>query len=129
MADINGTCDEKFEAVRDALAKNVDSGEELGASILVDLDGHTAVDLWGGFRDEARTTPWDEHTITNVWSVSKHVRVPRHGGVARGRISARRLCQGLKSAADRTRRRPPMRAVLCRCRLRGFPRSSGRGAG
>jgi CubicO group peptidase (beta-lactamase class C family) len=73
MADINGTCDAKFEAVRDALTKNVDSGEELGASILVDLDGHIAVDLWGGFRDEARTTPWDEHTITNVWSTTKTV--------------------------------------------------------
>src|SRR5690242_21931444 len=76
MADINGTCDEKFEAVRDALAKNVDAGEELGASILVDLDGHIAVDLWGGFRDEARTTPWDEHTITNVWSSTKTVTSP-----------------------------------------------------
>ena len=73
MADINGTCDEKFAAVRDALAKNIDSGEEIGASIVVDLDGHIAVDLWGGFRDEARTTPWDEHTITNVWSTTKTV--------------------------------------------------------
>src|SRR5690349_15688464 len=73
MADINGTCDEKFEAVRDALAKNVDAGEELGASILVDLDGHIALDMWGGYRDEARTTPWDEHTITNVWSSTKTV--------------------------------------------------------
>ena len=29
--------------------------------------------MWGGFRDEARTTPWDEHTITNVWSSTKTV--------------------------------------------------------
>ena len=56
MADIQGTCDERFEAVRSALAKNLDSGEELGASILVDIDGDHVVDLWGGFRDEARTT-------------------------------------------------------------------------
>jgi CubicO group peptidase (beta-lactamase class C family) len=73
MADINGTCDDKFEAVRDTLAKNIDAGEEIGASILVDLDGHIAVDIWGGFRDEARTTPWDEHTITNVWSTTKTI--------------------------------------------------------
>jgi CubicO group peptidase (beta-lactamase class C family) len=73
MADINGTCDTRFEAVRDALAKNVDSGDELGASIVVDLDGDIAVDMWGGFRDAARTTPWDEHTITNVWSTSKTI--------------------------------------------------------
>ena len=73
MADIHGMCDERFEAVRDALAKNLDSGEELGASIVVDIDGDIVVDMWGGFRDEARTIPWDEHTITNVWSSTKTV--------------------------------------------------------
>src|ERR1700759_4073862 len=73
MADINGTCDKRFEAVRDALAKNVDSGSELGASIVVDLDGEIAVDIWGGFCDAAKTTPWDEHTITNVWSTTKTI--------------------------------------------------------
>src|SRR5437764_959058 len=73
MADIHGTCDERFEAVRGALAKNLDSGDELGASIVVDIDGDNVVDMWGGFRDEARTIPWDEHTITNVWSSTKTV--------------------------------------------------------
>ena len=73
MADIHGTCDERFEAVRRALAQNLDSGEELGASIVVDIDGDHVVDVWGGFRDQARTTPWDEHTITNVWSSTKTV--------------------------------------------------------
>jgi len=71
MADIHGTCDERFEAVRGALARNLDSGEELGASIVLDIDGDIAIDLWGGFRDQARTIPWDEHTITNVWSTPR----------------------------------------------------------
>ena len=73
MADIHGTCDERFAAVRDALARNLDSGEELGASLVVDIDGDAVVDMWGGFRDQARTIPWDEHTITNVWSSTKTV--------------------------------------------------------
>jgi CubicO group peptidase (beta-lactamase class C family) len=73
MAEIHGTCDERFEAVRSALARNLDSGEELGASIVLDIDGVIVVDVWGGFRDEARTVPWDEHTITNVWSSTKTV--------------------------------------------------------
>src|SRR2546429_2700696 len=73
MADIHGTCDERFEGVRSALAKNLDSGEELGASVVVDIDGDNVVDMWGGFRDEAGTIPWDEHTITNVWSSTKTV--------------------------------------------------------
>ena len=73
MADIRGTCDGRFEAVRSALARHLDSGEELGASIVLDIDGDIAIDLWGGFRDQARTIPWDEHTITNVWSTTKTV--------------------------------------------------------
>ena len=73
MADIHGVCDKRFEAVRDALARNVDSGAELGASLVLDIDGDVVADVWGGFRDQARTIPWDEHTITNVWSSTKTV--------------------------------------------------------
>jgi CubicO group peptidase (beta-lactamase class C family) len=73
MADINGTCDERFDAVRRELAACLDSGDELGASIVVDLDGEVAVDMWGGYRDEAQTQPWVADTITNVWSTTKTV--------------------------------------------------------
>ena len=73
MAELSGTCDPRFDAVRQALQDNVDSAAETGASIVVDLDGEIAVDLWGGFRDEARTIPWTQDTITNVWSTTKTV--------------------------------------------------------
>jgi CubicO group peptidase (beta-lactamase class C family) len=73
MAEIEGTCDERFSAVRSALQRNVDSGAELGASLVIDLDGEIAADLWGGHRDEARTEPWERDTITNVWSTTKTV--------------------------------------------------------
>jgi CubicO group peptidase (beta-lactamase class C family) len=73
MAEIHGTCDDRFESVRNALAKNLDSGDELGASIVLDLDGDIVIDMWGGFRDQEQTVPWDEHTITNVWSSTKTV--------------------------------------------------------
>ena len=72
MAEVQGSCDDRFAAVREALAEQLD-GEELGASIAVDLDGETVVDIWGGYRDEARTTPWTQDTITNVWSTTKCV--------------------------------------------------------
>lgn len=72
MAEIDGTCDERFAAVREALAANLDSGAELGASIVVDLDGAIAVDLWGGSTDETGR-PWQRDTITNVWSTTKTV--------------------------------------------------------
>ena len=57
MAELSGTCDARFDGVREALQRNIDSGEDVGASIVVDLDGEIAVDLWGGFRDEAGTDP------------------------------------------------------------------------
>lgn len=55
------------------MSANLDSGTELGASIVVDIDGHTAVDLWGGHRDTERRLPWESDTITNVWSTTKMV--------------------------------------------------------
>jgi len=73
MADINGFCDERFDSVRNELAQCLDSGAELGASIVLDLDGDVVIDMWGGYRDEARTQPWVSDTITNVWSTTKTV--------------------------------------------------------
>ncbi|MCO1658608.1 serine hydrolase domain-containing protein [Pseudonocardia humida] len=73
MAELQGTCDDRFRAVRAVLQDNIDSGEELGASLVLDIDGEVVVDLWGGYRDPARTVAWDEHTITNVWSSTKAV--------------------------------------------------------
>jgi CubicO group peptidase (beta-lactamase class C family) len=73
MADLHGTCEERFEPVRRALARNLDSGADLGASLVLDIDGDIVINLWGGFCDEKRTTPWSEHTITNVWSTTKTV--------------------------------------------------------
>jgi CubicO group peptidase (beta-lactamase class C family) len=73
MAELSGTCDARFDAVREALQRNIDSGDEVGASIVVDLDGEIAVDLWGGSRDEGGTEPWTRDTITNVWSTTKTV--------------------------------------------------------
>jgi hypothetical protein len=49
MADIHGRWDGRFEGVRAALARNLDSGEELGASLVLDIDGDIVIDIWGGF--------------------------------------------------------------------------------
>jgi CubicO group peptidase (beta-lactamase class C family) len=73
MADVSGTCDGRFEEVKRELAQSLNSGEELGASIALDLDGDVVIDMWGGYRDEAHTQPWDADTITNVWSTTKTV--------------------------------------------------------
>jgi CubicO group peptidase (beta-lactamase class C family) len=72
VAEVEGSCDERFTGVREALADQLDR-DELGASIAVDVDGEVVVDVWGGWRDEARTTPWTRDTIVNVWSTTKTV--------------------------------------------------------
>ncbi|MGV9709491.1 serine hydrolase domain-containing protein [Gordonia sp. NPDC003424] len=71
--DIHGTNDPRFDRVRDELAAQLRSGEEVGAAIAVDIDGDLVVDLWGGHRDAAKTLPWERDTIINVWSTTKEV--------------------------------------------------------
>lgn len=69
--DVHGTCDDRFSAVRDILAANLEQGEDVGASVAVTVDGELVVDIWGGWSDEARSVPWERDTITNVWSTTK----------------------------------------------------------
>lgn len=70
---VQGHCDARFAKVADALAHAISDGEEVGAAIAVDVDGETVVDVWGGHTDAARTRPWAEDTIVNVWSSTKNV--------------------------------------------------------
>ncbi len=76
--EINGTCDDRFSAVRDAFAANFEPGrdpEEVGASVAVTVDGELVVDVWGGTitNDEGVEAPWQRDTIINVWSTTKTV--------------------------------------------------------
>ena len=73
MSQVQGYCDDRFAAVREVFEADLASGEELGGAICVDLDGETVVDVWGGSRDVARTVPWTEDTLVNVWSTTKTV--------------------------------------------------------
>ena len=68
---IHGSCDARFEAVREAFAQNLARDLEHGASVAVTVDGRVVVDLWGGFADAARTRPWERDTIVNVYSTTK----------------------------------------------------------
>ncbi len=70
MAEIQGSYDELFSAVPSVLAGLLDAGDA-GASAAVFVDGEPVVDVWGGYADADRTTPWRRDTITNVFSVTK----------------------------------------------------------
>jgi CubicO group peptidase (beta-lactamase class C family) len=71
IAEIGGSCDQRFRGVRDVLAANLDSGLDVGASVAVVVDGEPVVDIWGGWADQAREQRWERDTITNVWSTTK----------------------------------------------------------
>jgi CubicO group peptidase (beta-lactamase class C family) len=71
MADIEGTCDPKFDGVRRALSTQLDNGDDVGASVAIYLHGDPVVDIWGGFVDQAHSAPWQSDTLTNVWSTTK----------------------------------------------------------
>jgi CubicO group peptidase (beta-lactamase class C family) len=64
-------CSARFDSLRELFAAKLESGEDLGASLAVNLGGEVVVDLWGGWKDEARTVPWAENTITCVFSTTK----------------------------------------------------------
>src|SRR5438128_200136 len=68
---LGGTCSARFDPLRELFAAKLESGEDLGASLAVNIDGEMVVDLWGGWAHEARTVPWTENTITNVFSTTK----------------------------------------------------------
>lgn len=72
-APIDGLVDDRFAGLRAEFEARLASGEELGASLAVIIDGEPVVDLWGGWSDPERTRPWQSDTITNVWSISKTV--------------------------------------------------------
>ncbi|ETX08517.1 MAG: hypothetical protein ETSY2_04940 [Candidatus Entotheonella gemina] len=68
---IQGTCDSRFTAVRDAFAANFATGEEIGAAVAVTLNGRPVVDLWAGHADPARSRPWQQDTLVTVYSTTK----------------------------------------------------------
>jgi len=68
---LNGHVAPGFERVADEFARNFGERRELGAACAVYLGGEKVVDLWGGYRDRARSKPWEEDTLVIVYSTSK----------------------------------------------------------
>jgi CubicO group peptidase (beta-lactamase class C family) len=66
---VDGFVTEGFEAVRDAFAADPRGGSALALI----QGGEVVVDLREGWRDAARTMPWDADTLVNVYSVGKPV--------------------------------------------------------
>jgi CubicO group peptidase (beta-lactamase class C family) len=68
---IDGSCDPRFAAVRDAFAENFTLREEVGAGVTVILGGRMVVDLWGGLADRKTGRAWARDTTVMVFSSTK----------------------------------------------------------
>jgi CubicO group peptidase (beta-lactamase class C family) len=73
-SQVHGSVAPGFEAARQAFAANFardDDYREVGAAFAAFHKGRCVVDLWGGYRDRARTRLWTSDTLVNVWSSTK----------------------------------------------------------
>lgn len=69
MTEIHGSCRDDFAPVKERFAANFADGLERGSSVSVTLGGEAVVDLWAGDAD-AEGNPWQDSSITNVWSTT-----------------------------------------------------------
>ncbi len=68
---IYGEVTPRFEEVEAEFARNFADRGELGAACAIYHKGEKVVDLWGGYRDEKTLAPWQEDTLTQVFSMTK----------------------------------------------------------
>jgi CubicO group peptidase (beta-lactamase class C family) len=70
-AELSGTCDPRFDSVRQEFARNFAERGEVGAGVCVMIDGRVVVDLVGGWVDESLRRPWRADTLVDFYSVGK----------------------------------------------------------
>lgn len=88
MMEISGRCEPRFARVREAFEKNFSRRGEHGAAVAVVHEGELVVDLWGGWRDSAKTLPWTANTLVTAQSTTKGIVAGlAHWLVERGKLS------------------------------------------
>ena len=73
MTEIHGLCPPQFAAVKDAFAANFDAGAERGARFTAAIQGETVLDIWAGVSDREGQKPFDDNTLTPIFSTGKAV--------------------------------------------------------
>ncbi|MFT7772179.1 serine hydrolase domain-containing protein [Roseateles sp.] len=71
MRNAQGTFQPRWEPLARVFDELLKHDSDLGASLALTVDGEFVLDLWGGYRDEARAEPWQSDTLTHVWSTTK----------------------------------------------------------
>ena len=70
--EIQGRYDKKFESIVECYKKQFELGLDIGSSLALTYEGEIVIDIWAGSRDKARSLPWEENTIVNVFSSTKN---------------------------------------------------------
>ena len=70
---IHGTCEEKFQPVKELFQEIHQSGREVGSSFSVYKDGIPLIDIWSGYADKEKNKEWKRDTLANVWSTTKGI--------------------------------------------------------
>lgn len=74
MAQVQGHCDARFSKLRDLMQESIASGQDIGASLCININGgDNVVDIWGGYADASTRKPWEKDTVVNVFSTTKLV--------------------------------------------------------
>ena len=64
--EIHGYCDERFGALREEFERNFTDRGDVGASFAATVEGEMIVDLWGGYRNESRSLPWEANSLSLI---------------------------------------------------------------
>ncbi|MDM1697013.1 beta-lactamase family protein [Thiopseudomonas alkaliphila] len=73
LDQLNGTYTPAFSSLATEFAQLFNSPEQRGAALCVMHEGEVVVDLWAGYSDRARTQPWQENTLVNLFSAGKPI--------------------------------------------------------
>jgi len=68
---IRGSYDPRFENVAAEFIRNFEQRGEIGASVCLNVEGESSLDLWGGIRDPKTGDLWQEDTLSLVFSCTK----------------------------------------------------------
>ncbi len=71
QAQVQGTIEPGFEALRDLLEEQFAKGEHIGAGVSVYHHGRKVVDVWGGLANEDTKKPWERDTMAVSYSTTK----------------------------------------------------------
>ena len=71
QAQVQGTIEPGFEALRDLLEEQFAKGEHIGAGVSVYHHGRKVVDVWGGLANEDTKKPWLADTMAVSYSTTK----------------------------------------------------------